>query len=149
MFHTLKLIIAFLGLVILLFSTHVSGDTNVTDSRKSYRLVVYLDDAYEGNLIGNNFTIVVYNSHHDEILSANPKINFSDNHQIISPKEGFNFISKSGQRPNEITVCAQQEYAVEDKTHFHDDCYAVNKNESNAYWYSTFEYGEIDGFEAD
>jgi hypothetical protein len=149
MVHSLKLIIALIALVIFLFSTHVSGEANVTESAKSYRLVVYLDDAYESNLIGGNFTIVVYNSHHDKILSAIPKINFTDNHQIISPNEGINFISKNGQRPNEITVCAQQEYAVEDETHFHDDCYPVKESESKAYWYSTFEYGEIDGFEAD
>ena len=149
MFHSLKLVIALIGLVTLLFSTHVSGETNVPESGKSYRLVVYLNDAYEDNLIGNNFTIVVYNSHHEQILSAKPTINFTDNHQIISQKEDFNFTSKSGQRPNEITVCAQQEYAVEDEMHFHDDCYPVKENKSKAYWYTTFEYGEIDGFEAD
>ena len=149
MFHSLKLIIILMGFVILLFSTHVSGNADVTGSGKSYRLVVYLDDAYEDNLIGNNFTIVVYDSHHDEILSSGPKINFTDDHQIISPKEGFNITSKVGQRPSEITVCAQQEYSIEDEMHFNDDCYPVKENKSKAYWYTTFEYGEIDGFEAD
>jgi hypothetical protein len=149
MIHTLRLITVSIALVILLFSAHVSGDINVTEARKSYRLVIYLDDSYESNVIGDNFTIVIYNSHHKEILSAKPKINFTDDHQKISPKKGFSFTDKSGQHPNEIAVCAQQEYAVEDETRTHDDCYIVKQNKAKSYWYSTFEYGEIDGFEAD
>jgi plastocyanin len=34
-------------------------------------------------------------------------------------------------------------------TKLHDDCYPIIQNVQKTYWYTIFDYGEIDGFEAD
>jgi hypothetical protein len=114
-----------------------------------YRLIVYLDGATKTNAIGDNFKIVVYNSNHNIILSEKPTIDFTDTHQKISPKSGYTIQGKSGEHPNQISVCAQQEYELEGKKHVHDDCYPIKQNIQKTYWYTIFDYGEIDGFEGD
>jgi hypothetical protein len=34
-------------------------------------------------------------------------------------------------------------------TNLHNDCYRIKQNVQKTYWYTIFDYGEIDGFEAD
>ena len=117
--------------------------------KESYQLIVYLDGAYKGNNIGDNFKIVVYDSHNKIILSANPTIDFNDNHQKISPRNGHPIIYGLGQNPEDIRVCAQQEYVLNGTTYLHNDCYHIKQNVQKTYWYTIFDYGEIDGYEPD
>ena len=100
-------------------------------------------------MIGDNFKILVYNSNNEPILSAKPNIDFNDDHQKISPKKGYPIIYKSGQDPEDIRVCAQQEYSSNGTTYLHNDCYPIKQNVQKTYWYTIFDYGEIDGFKAD
>ena len=123
--------------------------TTVPKSKKSYQLIIYLDNASPQNVIGDNFKILVYNSNNEPILSAKPNIDFNDDHQKISPPKGYPIIYQSGQYPKDINVCAQQEYQLNGTTNLHDDCYPIIQNVQKTYWYTTFDYGEIDGFEAD
>ncbi len=46
-------------------------------------------------------------------------------------------------------VCAQQEYQLNRTTYLHNDCYPIKQNVQKTYWYTIFDYGEIDWFEAD
>jgi hypothetical protein len=46
-------------------------------------------------------------------------------------------------------VCAQQDYSLNGKSYIHDDCYPIKQNIQKTYWYTIFDYGEIDGFEGD
>jgi hypothetical protein len=117
--------------------------------KKSYQLIIYLDNASAQNAIGDNFKILVYNSNNEPILSARPYIDFNDDHQKISPPNGYPIIYQSGQYPKDIRVCAQQEYQLNDTTYLHNDCYPILQNVQKTYWYTIFDYGEIDGFEAD
>jgi len=114
-----------------------------------YRLIVYLDGASKTNAIGDNFKIVIYNSNHKIILSEKPTIDFTDTHQKISPKSGYTIQGKSGEHPNQIRVCAQQGYQLDGKEYLHDDCYPIKQNNQKTYWYTIFDYGQIDGFEGD
>ena len=139
--------IAVLAIIVVTAST--LGNVNLTEAKKSYKLIVYLDGAYKGNVIGDHFKIVVYNSNHKIILSAKPKIDFNDGHQKISPQSGYSISDKKGQHPNQIDVCAQQKYGLDGKTYTHDDRYNIQQNKAKTYWYTIFNYGEIDGFEAD
>jgi hypothetical protein len=123
--------------------------TTEQKSRKSYQLIVYLDDATPQNAIGDNFNIVVYNSGNETVLSAKPNIDFNDDHQKISPRQGFPIIDQNGQHPKDIRVCAQQELVLDGKSLLHDDCYPIKQNIQKTYWYTIFDYGEIDGFEGD
>jgi DNA-binding beta-propeller fold protein YncE len=125
-------------------TTNVSEDTK---SKNSYQLIVYLDDASPQNAIGDDFNIVVYNTKNQTVLSAKPNIDFNDNHQKISPRNGYPIIDKTGQQPKDIRVCAQQEYTSNGKNYLHEDCYPIKQNIQKTYWYSIFDYGEIDGFE--
>jgi hypothetical protein len=77
---------------------------------KSYRLIVYLDGAFEPNNL-HSFKIVVYNSDHKKILSDKVTPDFTDSHQKISPKSGYKIEDKSKQHPGQIDVCAQQGYS--------------------------------------
>ena len=120
-----------------------------TKSKKSYQLIIYLDNASPQNAIGDNFKILVYNSNNEPILSTKPNIDFDDDHQKISPPKGYPIIYQSGQYPKDIKVCAQQEYPLNGTTKLHDDCYPIKQNVQKTYWYTIFDYGEIDGFEAD
>jgi hypothetical protein len=113
---------------------------------KSYQLIVYLDGASQKNSIGDNFKIVVYNSDNETILSAKPTIDFNDNHQKISPKNGYPINYAAGANPKDFRVCAQQEYSSNGRTYLHDDCYPIKQNVQKTYWYTIFDYGEIDGF---
>jgi hypothetical protein len=113
----------------------------------SYQLIVYLDDASPQNVIGDNFKILVYNSENETILSAKPNIDFNDDHQKISPKDGYPIIQQAGQNPDDIRVCAQQDYVLNSKSYLHDDCYPIKQNIQKTYWYTIFDYGQIDGFE--
>ena len=81
----------------------------------SYQLIVYLDGATPDNLIGDNFKIAVYNSDNKIVLSAKPNIDFNDDHQKISPKDGYAIIQQAGQNPDDIRVCAQQDYVLNGK----------------------------------
>ena len=45
-----------------------SGIVNVVEAKKSYKLIVYLDGAFEPNNLPS-FKVVVYNSDHKKILS--------------------------------------------------------------------------------
>jgi micrococcal nuclease len=117
--------------------------------KESYQLIVYLDGAYKGNKIGDNFKIVVYDSNNKTILSAQPTIDFNDNHQKISPRKGYPIIYERGQNPEDIRVCAQQENMLNGSSNLHDDCYPIKQNLQKTYWYSTFDYEQIDGIEAD
>lgn len=123
--------------------------TTVPKSKKSYQLIIYLDNASPQNAIGDNFKILVYNSNNEPILSAKPNIDFNDDHQKISPPNGYPIIYQSGQYPKDIRVCAQQEYQLNDTTYLHNDCYPIIQNVQKTYWYTIFDYGEIDGFEGD
>ena len=123
--------------------------TTVPKSKKSYQLIIYLDNASPQNAIGDNFKILVYNSNNEPILSAKPNIDFNDDHQKISPPKGYPIIYQSGQYPKDIRVCAQQEYQLNGTTNLHNDCYPIKQNVQKTYWYTIFDYGEIDGFEAD
>ncbi len=123
--------------------------TTVPKSKKSYQLIIYLDNASTQNVIGDNFKILVYNSNNEPILSAKPNIDFNDDHQKISPPNGYPIIYQSGQYPKDIRVCAQQEYQLNGTTYLHNDCYPIIQNVQKTYWYTTFDYGEIDGFEPD
>jgi len=100
-------------------------------------------------MIGDNFKILVYNSNNEPILSAKPNIDFNDNHQKISPPNGYPIISLSGQHPGDIKVCAQQQYQVNGTNNLHNDCYPIKQNSQKTYWYAIFDYGKIDGFGAD
>jgi plastocyanin len=122
--------------------------TTVPKSKKSYQLIIYLDNASPQNVIGDNFDILVYNSNNEPVLSAKPNIDFNDDHQKISPPKGYPIIYQSGQYPKDIRVCAQQEYQLNGTTYLHNDCYPIIQNVQKTYWYTTFDYGEIDGFEA-
>jgi hypothetical protein len=123
--------------------------TTVPKSKKSYQLIIYLDNASPQNVIGDNFKILVYNSNNEPILSAKPNIDFNDDHQKISPRNGYPIIYQSGQYPKEINVCAQQEYQLNGTTNLHNDCYPIIQNVQKTYWYTTFDYAEIDGIEPD
>jgi hypothetical protein len=123
------------------------GPTTAPKSKKSYQLIVYLDDASPQNAIGDNFKVVVHNSNNETILSAKPNIDFNDNHQKISPRDGYPIILQSGQSPKDITVCAEQEYQSNGTSYLHSDCYPIKQNVQKTYWYTTFDYSEIDGFE--
>ena len=123
--------------------------TTVPKSKNSYQLIIYLDNASTQNVIGDNFKILVYNSNNEPILSAKPNIDFNDDHQKISPPNGYPIIYQSGQYPKDIRVCAQQEYQLNGTTYLHNDCYPIIQNVQKTYWYTIFDYGEIDGFEAD
>jgi hypothetical protein len=118
-------------------------------AEKSYQLIIYLDNASPQNAIGDNFKILVYNSNDEPILSAKPNIDFKDDHQKISPPNGYPIFYQSGQFPKDIRVCAQQEYQLNDTTYLHNDCYPIIQNVQKTYWYTIFDYGEIDGFEPD
>lgn len=144
-YHTLVLMLSNLVLLIMIFL----GGFNVTEAGKSYRLIVYLDNAYEQNVIGDNFKIVVYNSNNNTILSEEPNIDFKDTHQKISPKNGYTLEDKSDQHPTQIKVCAQQSFEVNKQVYLHNDCSLIRENDDATYWYTIFEYGEIDGFEAE
>jgi hypothetical protein len=128
-----------------------SNQAQSADSKQmeSYRLIVYLDGVSQQNAIRDNFKIVVYNSDNDTILSAKPNIDFNDNHQKISPKSGYTIKGKLGEHPNQITVCAQQEYELNGKKLAHDNCYPIKQNVQKTYWYTIFDYGQIDAFEGD
>jgi hypothetical protein len=123
--------------------------TTESKSKRSYQLIIYLDNASPQNAIGDNFKILVYNSNNEPILSAKPNIDFNDDHQKISPPNGYPIIYRSGQYPKDINVCAQQEYQLNGTTNLHNDCYPIIQNAQKTYWYTIFDYGEIDGFEAD
>jgi hypothetical protein len=116
---------------------------------KWYQLIIYLDNASPQNAIGDNFKILVYNSDNEPILTAKPNIDFNEDHQKISPPNGYPIIYQSGQYPKDIRVCAQQEYQLNGTTYLHNDCYPIIQNVQKTYWYTIFDYGEIDGFEAD
>ena len=103
--------------------------TTVPKSKKSYQLIIYLDDASPQNALGDNFKILVYNSNNEPILSAKPNIDFNDDHQKISPPKGYPIIYQSGQYPKDIKVCAQQEYRLDGTTKLHDDCYSIIQND--------------------
>jgi len=120
-----------------------------TKQKESYQLIVYLDGAYKGNNIGDKFKIVVYDSSNKTILLAKPTIDFNDNHQKISPRNGYPIIYGLGQNPKDIKVCAQQESVVNGKSNLHDDCYPIKQNTQKTYWYTIFDYGQIDGVVAD
>jgi plastocyanin len=122
-------------------------ETAVPKSKTSYQLIIYLDNASPQNAIGDNFKILVYNSDNEPILSAKPNIDFNDDHQKISPPNGYPIIYQSGQYPKDIRVCAQQEYQLNGTTYLHNDCYPIIQNVQKTYWYTTFDYAEIDGFE--
>jgi beta-glucosidase len=128
-----------------------SNQAQSADSKQmeSYRLIIYLDGVSQQNAIRDNFKIVVYNSDNDTILSAKPNIDFNDNHQKISPKSGYTIKGKLGEHPNQITVCAQQEYELNGKKLAHDNCYPIKQNVQKTYWYTIFDYGQIDAFEGD
>jgi len=119
--------------------------TTQSKSKKSYQLIIYLDNASPQNTIGDNFKIIIYNSNNEPILSANPNIDFNDNHQKISPPKGYPIISRSGQHPGDIKVCAQQQYQVNGTNNLHNDCYPIKQNSQKTYWYTIFDYGNIDG----
>jgi len=123
--------------------------TTVPKSKKSYQLIIYLDNASPQNMIGDNFKILVYNSNDEPILSAKPNIDFNDDHQKISPPNGYPIIYQSGQYPKDIRACAQQEYQLNGTTYLHNDCYPIIQNVQKTYWYTIFDYREIDGFEPD
>lgn len=123
--------------------------TTVPKSKKSYQLIIYLDNASSHNAIGGNFKILVYNSNNEPILSAKPNIDFNDDHQKISPPKGYPIIYQSGQYPKDISVCAQQERQMSNTTKLHDDCYPIKQNVQKTYWYTIFDYGEIDGSAVD
>ena len=110
---------------------------------------MYLDNASPQNVIGDNFKIAVFNSNNESILSAKPNIDFNDDHQKISPPKGYPITHQSGQYPEDIRVCAQQEYQLNGTTYLHSDCYPIKQNILKTYWYTIFDYGEIDAFEAD
>jgi hypothetical protein len=118
-------------------------------AEKSYQLIIYLDNASPQNAIGDNFKILVYNSNDEPILSAKPNIDFKEDHQKISPSNGYPIFYQSGQFPKDIRVCAQQEYELNDTTYLHNDCYPIIQNVQKTYWYTIFDYAEIDGFEPD
>jgi endonuclease YncB( thermonuclease family) len=120
-----------------------------TKQKESYQLIVYLDGAYKGNNKGDNFKIIVYDSQNKTILSAKPTIDFNDNHQKISPRKGYPIIYELGQNPKDIRVCAQQENMLNGRSNLHDDCFPIKQNIQKTYWYTIFDYGQIDGFEAD
>ena len=46
-------------------------------------------------------------------------------------------------------MCAQQEYQLNGTTYLHNDCYPIIQNFQKTYWYTIFDYGEIDGYEPD
>jgi len=123
--------------------------TTVPKFKKTYQLIIYLDNASSQNVIGDNFKILVYNSNNEPILSAKPTIDFNDDHQKISPPKGYPIVYQSGQYPKNINVCAQQEYTFNGTTNLHNDCYPVKQNFQKTYWYTTFDYGEIDGYVAE
>ena len=145
----MKLVLSIVAFAIILVAASTLGNVNMTEAKKSYKLIVYLDGAYKGSSIGNHFNIVVYNSNSKIILSAKPKIDFNDGHQKISPKSGYSISDKNGQHPSQIEVCAQQKYAQDGRTYTHDDCYNIQQNKAKTYWYTIFDFGKIDGFEAD
>ena len=123
--------------------------TTVPKSKKSYQLIIYLDNASPQNVIGDNFKIAVFNSNNESILFAKPNIDFNDDHQKISPPKGYQITLQSGQYPEDIRVCAQQEYQLNGTANSHSDCYPIKQNVQKTYWYTIFDYGEIDAFEAD
>lgn len=126
-----------------------SNETNHVDrkQKESYQLIVYLDGAYQGNKIGNNFKIVVYNPQNKIILSAKATIDFNDNHQKILPRKGYPIIYELGQNPEDIRVCAQQEYTLNGTSQLHDDCYPIKQNIQKTNWHTLFDYQEIDGYQ--
>jgi len=139
--------IALLTFLLASFQTNLVQGQQATKTGKSYQLIVYLDGAHVGNTIGDNFKIVVYNSDNETILSAKPLIEFSDPHQKISPKNGYPIEYELGQRPDQIKVCAQQEYSLNGKGYLHNDCYNIKQSNDKTYWYTIFDYAQIDGFE--
>jgi len=130
-------------------SSESNGAHSDTKQKESYQLIVYLDGAYKGNNIGDNFKIVVYDSQNNTILSAQPSIDFNDNHQKISPRQGYPIIYEVGQNPKDIRVCAQQENVLNGSNDLHDDCYPIKQNNQKTYWYTIFDYEQINGIEAD
>ena len=117
-----------------------------TKQKDSYQLIVYLDGARADNTIGDNFKIIIYDSNNKTILSAKPTIDFNDNHQKISPRKGYPIISELGQNPENIRVCAQQEYMSNGNHYLHDNCYPIQQSIQKTYWYTVFDYGDIDGY---
>jgi hypothetical protein len=78
-----------------------SSDTvNVAEAKKSYNLIVFLDDAYEsGNL--PSFKVVDYDSDDKKIYSDKVTPDFSDDLQKISPKSGDKITDKVKQHPKQ------------------------------------------------
>ena len=64
-------------------------------------------------------------------------------------RNGYPIIQQAGQNPDDIRVCAQQDYVLNGKSYLHDDCCPIRQNNDKTYWYTILDYGQIDGFEGD
>jgi hypothetical protein len=113
---------------------------------KSYKLTVYLDNAFTPNHLPS-FKVAVYDSDGKKILSEKVMPDFTDTHQTISPELGYEIADKSKQHPNQIKVCAQESYSENGKTKTHDDCFPIQQDNSKTYWYTIFDYPLIEEFE--
>ena len=117
-------------------NTPIEIPTTEPKSKKSYQLIIYLDNASPQNVIGDNFKIAVFNSNNESILSAKPNIDFNEDHQKISPPSGYPIAYQSGQYPEDIRVCAQQEYQLNGTTNSRRDCYPIKQNIQKTYSYT-------------
>jgi hypothetical protein len=141
----LKLLFVCSSFVILIATITVSGSVNVAEAKNTYKLVVYLDGAFDPNNL-HSFNVTVYSSDHKNMISDKITPDFSDNHQKIGTYE---IMDKAKQHPNQIKVCAQQGYGLDGKLLTHDDCFKIKQNKAKTYYYTTFDYPLLEGYEGD
>lgn len=141
------LLVGILTAILLTGSSFIALSGHIVEAKKkSYQLIVYLDDAFKPNHLPS-FKIVVYNSDHKTILSKKVTPDFTDSHQKISPRKGYTITDKSKQHPSQIDVCARQSFTDNGKKKNHDDCFPIQQNNAKTYWYTIFDYPLIEAFE--
>ncbi len=128
-----------------LLSAMLTGQI-VEAKTNSYNLVVFLDNAFSPNHLPF-FNVVVYDLEHKEIISKKVTPDVSDVHQKISPDSGFKIKDKYTQQPSQIKVCAQEVYSDNGQKKTHDDCFPIQQDKANGYWYTIFDYPLIEEFE--
>lgn len=140
-------LIAIIAAMLLTGVTFVTLPGQMVEAKtKSYQLTVYLDNAFTPNHLPS-FKVVVYDSDGKKILSEKVMPDFTDTHQTISPEPGYEIADKSKQHPSQIKVCAQESYSENGKTKTHDDCFPIQQDNSETYWYTIFDYPLIEEFE--
>ena len=112
----------------------------------SYQLMVFLDNTFSPNH-RPSFMVIVYNSEHKEILSEKITPDFTETYQKISPITGYKIADKPIQHPDQIKVCAQESYSDNRQMKTHDDCFPIQQDKANNYWYAIFDYPLIEEFE--